>query len=68
MLAIGVEMTQEDMTRITSAVGTMSVAMLETAEDANDVKEALALHVLHLKLMKACKKMGDELAKANENK
>lgn len=68
MLAIGVELTQEDMTRITSSVGTMSVAMLETAEDANDVKEALALHALHVKLMKACKKMGDELAKANENK
>lgn len=59
MLAIGVELTQEDMTRITkSAVGTMSVAMLETAEDANDVKEALALHALHVKLMKACKVMG----------
>ena len=68
MLAIGVEMTQEDMTRITSAVGTMSVAMLETAEDADDVKEALVLHALHVKLMTACKRMGEAMAAKGDAK
>lgn len=54
-----IEITKEDMARITGAVGTMALAMCDEAESVADLKEAEQLVILHGKLctiMRAIKK------------
>lgn len=53
MEVLGVGFTFEDMARITGAVGTLAVAMLTNGDSKEDLNEAMELHKLHGKLLKA---------------
>ena len=56
MLALGIELTGEDMARIAAAVGTMAVTMTKEADSDEDLVEAAALCKLHFKLANGLKK------------
>lgn len=53
MEVLGVGFSREDMARIASAVGTMALSMVTTGDSKEDLGEAMQLHILHCKLVKA---------------
>ena len=53
MKILGVELSYEDMVRIVSSVACTSVGMIKNAENAKDMKEALELHLLFIRLNEA---------------
>lgn len=57
------EITQDDMSRITAAVGVMLVSITENATSEEEIDEAIELHKLHKKLIGAMEAM----AKAAKN-
>lgn len=48
---LGLALTFEDMQRVTHAVGAMALAMISNPKDSDDIKEAIAMHVVHGKLI-----------------
>ena len=67
MKVVGIELTHEDIVRIASALGAMSISMLEKATSENDFREGLALGVLHMKLVKAIEKMTECARESSDN-
>lgn len=58
------EITQDDMSRITAAVGVMLLSITENATSKKDIDEAIELHKLHKKLIGAMAAMA-KAAKEN---
>ena len=66
---LGLALTFEDMQRVTHAVGAMALAMISNPKDSDDIKEAVAMHVIHGKLialLEEAKKQADANNVANE--
>lgn len=53
------EITQDNMTRITAAVGVMLISITENAKSEKDIDEAIELHKLHMKLIGAMAAMAN---------
>lgn len=60
-MVIGVALTQDDMQRITASVGLAAKILTESAEDLEDVEEAMRLNILYAKLVAGMKKVADEI-------
>lgn len=62
MKTIGLALSTEDISRIIACVGTMSMSLMRDAENDDDVKEAIYLGILQLKLVDAIKEanLGNE--------
>lgn len=61
---LGLALTTEDMKRVTHAVGAMALAMISRAKDSDDIEEAVAMHVVHGKLIAMLEK-AKEMEKAS---
>ena len=59
-MVIGVALTQDDMQCITASVGLAAKVLTESAEDVNDVNEAMRLNILYAKLVAGMKKVAAE--------
>ena len=66
MIAVGLALTQEDMSRIASAVGAMAISMMENAKSLDDFKEGAELARLSKKLVRAMAEMAE--AKKDKDK
>ena len=66
MIAIGLALTQEDMSRIAAAVGAMAISVMENAKSFDDFKEGTELARLHKKLLRAMAEMAE--AKKDKDK
>ena len=60
-MVIGIALTQDDMQRITASVGLAAKVLTESAEDMDDVNEAMRLNILYAKLVAGMKKVADEI-------
>ena len=66
MIAVGLALTQEDMSRIAAAVGAMAISVMENAKSFDDFKEGAELARLNNKLLRAMAEMAE--AKKGEDK
>ena len=65
MEVLGVGFTFEDMARITSAIGALALSVLANSSSKEDLNEAMELHMLHRKLLKAMQ-MADKSNETND--
>ena len=56
MEVLGIGLTQDNMQRIVGAVGAMALALLSGSDCKRDIEEAIELHKLHGRLIKAMDK------------
>lgn len=65
MEVLGVGFTFEDMARITGAVGALALSVLTNSNSKEDLNEAMELHMLHRKLLRAMQ-IADKLNETND--
>ena len=57
MICFGIELTNEDMARITASVGTMVVALSKDMRSREEMDEVAEMCKLHIKLVKGMEEM-----------
>lgn len=66
-MALGLALSFDDMCSIGAACGAMSIQMLKEADSAEDLKEALHLGELHLRIDAAIRKAAAEIKAQKEH-